>query len=165
MFDPITISASLSVASAAFSNVKRMFQAGRDLESMAGDLSRWMGAVSDIDNAHKSAKNPTMFKKVFGGGTVEQEAIGACAAKKKLQEQRDELKQFLMFTHGSKSWDELLQMEGQIRKRRQKEVYDKQQFREKVIMYVVLAVVLIIGTGVLGSFVYTLMGFDRGWFG
>ena len=165
MFDPITISASLSVASAAFSNVKRMFQAGRDLESMAGDLSRWMGAVSDIDNAHKSAKNPTMFKKVFGGGTVEQEAIEAFAAKKKLQEQRDELKQFLMFTHGSKSWDELLQMEGQIRKRRQKEVYDKQQFREKVIMYVVLAVVLIIGTGVLGSFVYTLMGIDRGWFG
>ena len=164
MFDPITISASLSVASAAFSNVKRMFQAGRDLESMAGDLSRWMGAVSDIDNAHKSAKNPTMFKKVFGGGTVEQEAIEAFAAKKKLQEQRDELKQFLMFTHGSKSWDELLQMEGQIRKRRQKEVYDKQQFREKVIMYVVLAVVLIIGTGVLGSFVYTLMGIDRGWF-
>jgi hypothetical protein len=165
MFDPITISASLSVASAAFSNVKRMFQAGRDLESMAGDLSRWMGAVSDIDNAHKSAKNPTMFKKVFGGGTVEQEAIEAFAAKKKLQEQRDELKQFLMFTHGSKSWDELLQMEGQIRKRRQKEVYDKQQFREKVIMYVVLTVVLIIGFGILGSFVYTLMGFDRGWFG
>ena len=165
MFDPITISASLSVASAAFSNVKRMFQAGRDLESMAGDLSRWMGAVSDIDNAHKSANNPTMFKKVFGGGTVEQEAIEAFAAKKKLQEQRDELKQFLMFTHGSKSWDELLQMEGQIRKRRQKEVYDKQQFREKVIMYVVLAVVLTVGTGVLGTFIYTLMGFDRGWFG
>ena len=70
-----------------------------------------------------------------------------------------------MFTHGSKSWDDLLAMEGQIRKRRQKEVYDKQQFREKVIMYVVLAVVLTVGTGVLGTFIYTLMGFDRGWFG
>ena len=75
MFDPITISASLSVASMAFSNVKRMFQAGRDLETMSQDLSRWMGAVSDIDNAEKSAKNPTMFRKVFGGGSVEQEAI------------------------------------------------------------------------------------------
>jgi hypothetical protein len=148
----------------AFSNVKRMFQAGRDLETMSQDLSRWMGAVSDIDNAEKSAKNPTMFRKVFGGGSIEQEAIEAFAAKKKLQEQRDELKQFLMFTHGSKSWDELLQMEGQIRKRRQKEVYDKQKFREKVIGYVAIAVVLIVGFGVLGSFVYTLMGVDRGWF-
>ena len=36
-----------------------------------------------------------------------------------------------MFTHGGKSWDDLLAMEGQIRKRRQKEVYDKQVFREK----------------------------------
>ena len=53
LFDPITISASLGIASTAFSNVKRMFQAGRDLESMSQDLSRWMGAVSDIDNAEK----------------------------------------------------------------------------------------------------------------
>ena len=165
LFDPITISASLGIASTAFSNVKRMFQAGRDLESMSQDLSRWMGAVSDIDNAEKSAKNPSMLRKVFGGGSVEQEAIEAFAAKKKLQEQRDELKQFLMFTHGSKSWEELLQMEGQIRKRRQKEVYDKQKFREKVITWVALSVVLSIGTAVLGGFIYTLMGFDRGWFG
>ena len=83
LFDPISITASLGIASTAFSNVKRMFQAGRDLESMSQDLSRWMGAVSDIDNAHKSAKNPSMLKKVFGGGSVEQEAIEAFAAKKK----------------------------------------------------------------------------------
>jgi len=159
VFDPITISASLSVASAAFSNIKRMFQAGRDLEA----LSRWMGAVSDVDNAHKSAKNPSMIRKVFGGGTIEQEAIEAFTAKKKLEEQRYELKQYLMFTHGSKAWDDLLAMEGQIRKRRQKEVYDKQVFREKVITYVVLAVVLVVGISVLGGFVYGLMGFDRGW--
>ena len=92
-----------------------MFQAGRDLEAMSQDLSRWMGAVSDIDNAHKSAKNPSMLKKVFGGGSVEQEAIEAFAAKKKLEAQREELKQFLMFTHGSRSWEELLRMEGEIR--------------------------------------------------
>ena len=42
-----------------------MFQAGRDLEAMSQDLSRWMGAVSDVDNAHKSAKNPSMLRKVL----------------------------------------------------------------------------------------------------
>ena len=133
------------------------------MEAMSQDLSRWMGAVSDVDNAHKSAKNPSMIRKVFGGGSIEQEAIEAFTAKKKLEEQRYELKQYLMFTHGSKSWDDLLAMEGQIRKRRQKEVYDKQVFREKVITYVVLAVVLVVGISLLGGFVYSLMGFDRGW--
>ena len=77
MFDPVTISAAVATASTAFNGIKRAFQAGRDLESMSQDLSRWMGAVSDVDAAHKSAKNPTMFRKVFSGGSIEQEAIEA----------------------------------------------------------------------------------------
>ena len=163
MFDPVTISAAVATASTAFNGIKRAFAAGKDLESMSQDLSRWMGAVSDVDAAHKSAKNPTMFRKVFSGGTIEQEAIEAFTAKKKLEEQRYELKQFLMFTHGSKAWDELLAMEGQIRKRRQKEIYDRKIFREKVIGIVAFVVVLSVGLGLLGLFVYSLVGVDRGW--
>jgi hypothetical protein len=163
LFDPVTISAAVATASTAFNGIKRAFAAGKDLESMSQDLSRWMGAVSDVDAAHKSAKNPTMFRKVFSGGTIEQEAIEAFTAKKKLEEQRYELKQFLMFTHGSKAWDELLAMEGQIRKRRQKEIYDRKIFREKVISWVVISIVVSIGCAILVGFIYTLMGFDRGW--
>jgi len=163
LFDPVTISAAVATASTAFNGIKRAFAAGKDLESMSQDLSRWMGAVSDVDAAHKSAKNPTMFRKVFSGGTIEQEAIEAFTAKKKLEEQRYELKQFLMFTHGSKAWDELLAMEGQIRKRRQKEIYDRKIFREKVIGIVAFVVVLSIGLVLLGLFVYSLVGVDRGW--
>ena len=163
MFDPVTISAAVATASTAFNGIKRAFAAGKELEAMSQDLSRWMGAVSDVDAAHKSAKNPTMFRKVFSGGTIEQEAIEAFTAKKKLEEQRYELKQFLMFTHGSKAWDELLAMEGQIRKRRQKEIYDRKIFREKVISWVVISIVVSVGCAILVGFVYTLMGFDRGW--
>mgnify|MGYP003121497023 FL=1 len=164
MFDPVSISVAVSTASTAFAGIKRAFQAGRDLESMSQDLSRWMGAVSDVDAAHKSAKNPTMIRKLFGGGSIEQEAIEAFTAKKKLEEQRYELKQFLMFTHGSKSWDELLQMEGQIRKRRQKEIYDRKILREKIIGWVALVITLAVGIAILGLFIYSLMGIDRGWF-
>ena len=163
MFDPVTISAAVATASTAFNGIKRAFQAGRDLESMRQALSRWMGAVSDVDAAHKSAKNPTMFRKVFSGGTIEQEAIEAFTAKKRLEEQRYELQQFIKFTHGTAAWDELLRMEGQIRKRRQQEIYDKKIFREKVIGIVVLIVVLTVGLALLGLFVYSLMGLDRGW--
>ena len=132
---------------------------------MSQDLSRWMGAVSDVDAAHKSAKNPTMLRKVLGGGSIEQEAIEAFTAKKRLEEQRYELQQFIKFSHGTAAWDDLLAMEGQIRKRRQKEIYDKKIFREKVIGYVALAVVLAIGISALVLFTTTLVGVDRGWFG
>ena len=163
--DPVTISAAIGVASTAFNGIKKAFAAGRDLESMSQDLSRWMGAVSDVDAVHKSANNPTIVRKLLGGGSIEQEAIQAFTAKKKLEEQRYELQQFIKFSHGTAAWDDLLRMEGQIRKRRQKEIYDKKIFREKVIGYVALAVVLIIGLGVLVLFTTTLMGIDQGKFG
>ena len=54
MFDPITKGACLTTASTAFAGLKRAFQAGRDIESMSKDLSRWMGAVSDIEQKEKS---------------------------------------------------------------------------------------------------------------
>ena len=163
MFDPVSISASLAVASTAFNGIKRAFHAGRELESMSQDLSRWMGAVSDIDNAHKSAKNPSLFRKVVSGKSIEQEAIEAFTAKTQLEQQRNDLRTFIQYSHGQSAWNEILRLEGEIRKRRQKEVYDKQKFKEKVVTYVVLAMVLVVGVGVLGGFIFTLMGFDRGW--
>ena len=105
---------------------------GRDLEQMSGDLSRWMGASSDIDQAEKQAKNPGVFGKVFGGGSIEATALQAYAAKKKLEEQRYELKMFLNLTHGPQAYDELLAMEGQIRKERQQTIYKQQQLRRQI---------------------------------
>jgi nitrate reductase NapE component len=163
MFDPVSISASLAVASTAFNGIKKAFHAGRQLESMSQDLSRWMGAVSDIDNIHKSAKNPSLLKKVMNGKSIEQEAIEAFTAKTQLEQQRNDLRTFIQYSHGQSAWNEILRLEGEIRNRRKKEVYDKQKFREKVITYVVLAMVLVVGVGVLGGFIFTLMGFDRGW--
>ena len=140
MFDPITIGAALTTASTAFAGLKKAFQAGRDIESMTGDLSRWMGAVSDIDQKHKSAKKPPMFKKVFG--SVEQEALEAFAAKKKLAEQRYELEQFIKFSHGHKAWDELIAMEGKIRKARQEQLYRQQELKDRIIEGIFIFIVL-----------------------
>lgn len=52
---------------------------------MSGDLGRWMGAVSDIDNAEKQAKNPPLFKKLFDKNSIEQAAIQAYSDKKEIR--------------------------------------------------------------------------------
>ena len=44
--DPVSC---MATASAAFGVLKKGFAVGRDIESMASDLSRWMGALSDLD--------------------------------------------------------------------------------------------------------------------
>lgn len=99
---------------------------------MSGDLSRWMGAVSDIDHAEKQAKNPPLFKKLFNAQSIEQAAIQAYAAKKKLEEQRYELKMFLNMTYGVNAYNELLALEGKIRKERQELVYKQQKMRQQI---------------------------------
>ena len=130
--DPVTISLAMGVASKAFDAIKKGFAVGRDIEQMSGDIGRWMGAVSDVDNAEKQAKNPPLFGKLFKAGSIEEAAMAAYAAKKKLEEQRYELKTFLNLTHGPGAYEELLAMEGQIRKQRQETVYKQQQLRRQV---------------------------------
>ena len=100
--DPVTISLAVGVASKAFSAIKQGFAVGRDIEQMSGDIGRWMGAISDVDHAEKQAKNPPLFGKLFKAGSIEEAAMAAYAAKKKLEEQRYELKMFLNLTHGHK---------------------------------------------------------------
>ena len=68
MVDPIT---AVATATAAFNTIKKGFQMGRDIEGMAGDLGRWMGAVSDIKKADEYSKKPPLFKKLFAAGSVE----------------------------------------------------------------------------------------------
>ena len=130
MVDPVT---AMATASAAFGAIKKGFAIGRDIEAMASDLSRWMGALSDLDQAEKEAKNPPIFKKLFGGKTVEQEAIEIFASKKKAQAQRQELQQWIQYTMGQSHWDELIRMEGRIRKQRQETLYRQRERRRKFI--------------------------------
>ena len=143
--DPLTITAAMSVANSAFNAIKQGFSAARDIEQMSGDIGRWMGAVSDIDNAEKQAKNPPLFGKLFKAGSIEEAALAADAAKKKLEEQRYELKMFLNMTYGPQAYNDLLAMEGQIRKQRQETVYKQQQLRrqigEAITWFIVVAII------------------------
>ena len=130
--DPVTITAALSVAKSAFTAIKNGFAVGKDIESMGKDLSRWMGAISDIDNAEKTTKNASALRKLFKGKEIEASAIEAFTAKKKLEQQRQELKTFINFHYGSNSWNEILKLEGEIRKKRQQEIYEKEELIRKL---------------------------------
>lgn len=146
----------MATATAAFGAIKKGFAIGRDIESMVSDLSRWMGALSDLDQMEKEAKNPPMFKKLFGGKSVEQEALEAFAAKRKAAAQRDELKQWIGLTMGQSAWEELVRMEGQIRKRRQDAVYAQREKRRKFVEIVAWIFMIGLALGLLVLFVFLL---------
>lgn len=145
--DPVT---AIAAASTAFNLIKKGFQAGRDVEAMYGDIGKWMGACSDVNHSVKMAKNPPLFKKLFAGSSVEQEAMDAFAAKKKAEAMEDELRSWINLTHGPNAWNELLKMQANIRKQRQEQVYEQQEFRKKVIEIVSVCVgATIVGIGII----------------
>ena len=124
MIDPVT---ALATATAAFNAVKKGVEMGQDIENMAGQIGKWMGAVSDIDKSGEYAKKPPLFKKLFNAGSVEEEALQAFMAKKKAEDMREQLKQIISATRGPGAWQELIKTEVDIRKRRQKAIYDQKE--------------------------------------
>jgi len=147
MVDPVT---ALATATSAFNLIKKGFSVGRDVESMGQDLGRWMGAMSDLKKADEYAQKPPLFKKIFAAGSVEEEAMAAFMAKKKAEDMRDELRQIITYSRGPSAWQELIKMEGDIRKKRQQAIYDQKE-RQKLffeIAAVIGLVVLIAGIGI-----------------
>jgi|TARA_B100001094_G_scaffold19804_1_gene16855 myo-inositol catabolism protein IolC len=153
MIDPIT---AIAGATAAFNTIKKGFAVGRDIESMAGDLGRWMGAVSDITKAEELNKKPPLFKKLFQAGSVEEEAMTIFMAKKKAEDMRQELRNIISVTRGPSAWDELIKTEADIRKKRQKAIYDQEERRRKIIEIIAIC----FGAGAIIAFLVTIVVFS-----
>ena len=152
----IEVVAAVSAATGAFNTIKAGFAAGRDIETMAGDLSRWMGSVSDIKKAEEYNKKPPLFKKLFAAGSIEEEAMQIFMAKKKAEDMRNELKQIISFTRGPAAWEELLKTEAGIRKKRQKLIYDQKERQKKVVEYILIGILVFIMASALFGFLFLL---------
>lgn len=158
MIDPIT---AVATATAAFNTIKQGFAVGREIESMAGDLGRWMGAVSDIKKADEYNKKPPLFKKLFQAGSVEEEALQIFMAKKKAEDMREELRNIISMTRGPSAWEELLKTEADIRKRRQQAIYDQQERQRKLFEIIIVTIGIAACIALVVGMIW-LVGADRG---
>ena len=129
----VDVISAISLAQGAYTALKKGISVGKEIHTMSSQLSTWMSAVSDIDQAHKEAKNPPLFKKLFYGKTVEQEAIELFTQKKQLENQRDELRKLISAMCGPNAWQELIRMEAEIRKRRKETLYAQREARKHFI--------------------------------
>ena len=160
--DPASIGLALSVANTAMGKITQFYQHGKDLSAMSSEITKWMGAVSDVEHIEKQAKNPSLFRKLVSGKGIEGMAFEALTAKKKLEEDRYQIKTMIQMRYGVSAWNELIAMEGKIRKNLQEQKYAREKFKEKVISIVALSVTMVVGVVVLGFGVYTLWLYDQG---
>ena len=144
MLDPVTLSAAVTGATTAYNAIKKAISVGKEIEDMSSELSRWMTAVSDVDNVHRNANSPSALDRIFNG-SIEQVAIESFSAKKKLAKQRDELKNFLVANYGTAAWDDLIREEGRIRRVRQQAVYAREERNRQIRDYTIIGIASLVG--------------------
>lgn len=147
--DPVTI---ISGATVAFNALKKGFAIGKDLQDMSSQLTQWAGHMADLGQAEKQVKNPPWWKSI--GGSVEAESLEVFAAKRKAEAMRKELKDYISFTMGPSAWDELIAIEGKIRKQKKEQEYRKAELQEAIITWTISGLLLLIGFGAFGFVLY-----------
>ena len=159
MIDPVT---AIAGATAAYNGLKKMMAVGRDISDMAGTLSQWAGAMSDLDFAHGKAENPPMFKKIFGASQVEQNALEVWGHKQKAKEMREELRSHISLFYGPSAWDEIVRIEAQMRKERREAIYAAEERKQLIIEWIVGIALGLLCIGVMGGIFY-IVGLGQGW--
>ncbi len=158
MIDPVS---AIGMAAAAYRGIKSAIDTGKELHDMAGTLSQWSTAMSDLDFSHKQAQNPPMFKKLFGASQIEQNALEIWGHKQKAKEMREEMKTHISFYYGPSAWDEIVRMEGQMRKKRAAEVYAAEERKQMILEWIVGICAAGIGASIL-AVVFWLIGMGTG---
>jgi len=155
VIDPFT---AMAAATTAYSGIKKAISVGREISGMAGTISQWSKAVSDLDFLEEKAKNPPLYKMFNDNQST---ALDIWAQKQKLKEMREELKTHISWTYGPSAWDEIVRIEAQQRKEQRELVYKKQEFIDSCINWAVGIVVAMAGTAGLFLVVY-LIGKQQG---
>tara|TARA_B100001287_G_scaffold234179_1_gene205868 strand:+ start:1119 stop:1565 length:447 start_codon:yes stop_codon:yes gene_type:complete len=147
MVDPIS---AFGVATAAFNAIKKGFEMGREVESMYGDIGRWMTSCETVSKEAKKAK--------ISGMSVEEEALEIFAHKKKIQAMEQELRTFVNMSHGPDAWNQVLRIQAEIRKKRKEAILAAKKKQEQIIMWTLVGIGSVCSLWVVFYVIWKAMG-------
>ena len=147
--DPLSL---IAIASTTFKGIQTLVERGAEIESVAQKLGAWYTFAADIREAEKEAESPGVFKKLFDGQTVEQQALNSVIAKKKLEEQEKQIRELIVWAYGTETYQEMIALRREIKARREKAIY-KQRRKHRLIMDTTLVVIaaLVCGAIIFGT--------------
>ena len=150
MLDPVS---ALAIATSAYKVLKKGIEMGRELEDMGGQLGTWFKAVSDVKNAEEEAKDPPLFKKLIFSGSVEQEAMQALIARKKIEQQEKELRELIVWRWGVEEYTAMMRDRAKIKDTRERAVLNQRRKMRKLIQNVLTVIVLLGLVGIIVAFI------------
>ena len=148
--DPVSL---FMAATAAFNTVKKLVEAGREVEDVLGQIGTWMGKVSELNALDN--KKPSIFKRIGGGKSIEQEAMEQLQRREAVRKQHLELMSMVKLRYGPQAFEDLMVMQRQIKLKRERELIHQAQRRKDVVMYAFAAVVIALAVWAMWGMIAT----------
>jgi len=145
--DPVS---AFAIATSAYQAIRKGFQVGKEIESMAGDIGRYMNALNNIKEGHDKAKGRRF-------GSVEEEALETFAIKKKAEKMEEELRNFIIGNYGINGWNDILRIQAQLRKERLEEKRRREQQIEKVLEWMMIGGLAALVVGFVFWFLWVIV--------
>ena len=156
--DPLSL---VAMASTTFKGLQVLVSKGAEIEQVAQKLGHWYGLVSDLREAEREAENPPLFKKMFDGESVEQQALNAVIAKKKIEEQEKEIRELITWAYGNETYKEMMQLRREIRAKREKMIYKQRRKQKRMLDLSALIVAMMVSGGVIWAVLSVIQTYGR----
>jgi len=133
LIDPIT---ALSAASVCYTTLKKAVAVGKDVEEIYKTLSKWAGHIEDVKEVISQEKNkPGIFKTLSYKRSATQEVFDSIIAEEKIREQEKYIREFFTANWtadwgGLNGYRKFIKMRREIKKRREREVYNQMRRRK-----------------------------------
>ena len=152
----------VAIASSTFKGIQVLVSKGAEIEHVAQKLGHWYGLVSDIKEAEKEAENPPLFKKMFDGNSVEEQALNAVIAKKKIEEQEKQVRELITWAYGKETYKEMMQMRRDIRAKRERMIYKQRRRQRRMLDVSAVVMGLLVSGGVIWTTANIIQGLSNG---
>ena len=139
----------IAMASTTFKGIQTLVNQGAEIEAVAQKLGAWYGYASDIKNAEKEAESPGIFRKLFDGQSVEQQALNSLIATKKLAEQEKQVRELIVWTYGVEAYQEMIMLRRKIKKQREEAIYKQRKRKQLILDGMIIIFAIGVGVGII----------------
>ena len=146
------------MASTTFKGIQTLVNKGAEIEHVAQKLGQWYSFASDIKEAEREAESPGIFKKLFDGNTIEQQALNSVIAKKKLEEQEKQIRELIVWSYGVETYQEMIMLRRKIKAQREQAIYKQRKRQRMLLDSVIVAVGLAVSSGIIYGTVMFIKG-------
>jgi len=112
------IIAAVSAANQAFNFIKKAVHKGRELQDLTNAIGAFWDAREEVSVLEQKATNPSKMQKIFGGKSVEAQALEVTLQKQRAENLERELKDIFLWTGNGHLWTEMIRERSRIRNTR-----------------------------------------------